>query len=540
MSEYDYIIVGAGSAGCVIANRLTESPDVKVLLLEAGNSDRTELLRRPGMIAVVHTVPELKAKFDWGFKTAPQPHLLDRKMPYMRGKVLGGCSAVNGMLYVRGNRANYDSWAAEGNKGWSYEDVLPYFKKSEDHVDGESEFHGAGGPMKVMRHAFDRVSPVSQAFLEAVTDATGAPVIDDFNGPSQEGASLWQMSAWKGIRHSTSEAFVHPYVGTRKNFTVETGVHVKRVLIEKGEAKGVVVVQNGKERTIYASREIILSAGALMSPQLLMLSGIGPADHLRHFGLPVVADLPVGKNLHDHLFAAITLRAKGAGHKGNAFHYLSGLMKEYVFGDSWCGKTLFEAGAFLKMGESSPVPDVQFHSLPWAYADPNMDAPGRPNVYPGEAFTILSTLIYPKSRGEVTLASADPFALPIVDPHFLEHPDDVKTLVKGYRMARDVFRSSKMSGHLQDELFPGSHRATDAELEYEVRMRACTVYHPVGTCRMGVDEQAVVDPSLRVRGVKNLRVADASIMPTITGGNTNAPCIMIGEKAAALIQQPAS
>lgn len=535
MSEYDYIIVGAGSAGCVIANRLTESPDVKVLLLEAGNTDRTEILRRPGMIAIVHTVPEVKAKFDWGFKTAPQKHLLNRKMPYTRGKVLGGCSAVNGMLYVRGNRANYDSWAAEGNTGWGYDDVLPYYKKSEDHQDGETAFHGASGPMKVMRHDYERISPVSQAFLEAVTDATGAPVIDDFNGASQEGASLWQMSAWKGIRHSTSEAFVHPYAA-RKNFTVELGVHVKRLVIENGRAKGVVVVQNGKERTIYASREIILSAGALNTPHILMLSGIGPADHLKHFGLPVLADLPVGKNLHDHLFSAITVRAKGSGHKGNPVHYFTGLMKEYVFGDSWFGKTLFEAGAFLKTSPSEPVPDLQFHSLPWAYADPNMDAAGRPNVYPGEAFTVLSTLIYPKSRGEVTLASADPFTLPIVDPHFLEHPDDIKTLVKGYRIARDVFRSSKMSHHLQDELFPGSHRATDEELEYEVRLRACTVYHPVGTCRMGVDENAVVDPFLRVRGIEGLRVADASIMPTITGGNTNAPCIMIGEKAAALIQ----
>ena len=540
MTEYDYIVIGAGSAGAIVASRLAEDPDVSVLLLEAGGTDRTTLVRKPGMISLVQQVKQLKKKFDWGFTTVPQRHLDGRRIPYTRGKVLGGSSSVNGMLYVRGNEANYNAWAARGCDGWSFEDILPFYRKLENHEDGETAYHGAGGPIQVTRHPADQVSPVSNAFVRAASAVCGIPVGDDFNAENQHCASIYQMSASKGVRSGTAEAYVHPSLD-RPNFTLEVRALVRRVVIENGRATGVEYEQPAGVTVAHAKREVIVSGGAIGSPQILMLSGIGPAEHLREHGVEVKLDLPgVGKNLHDHLFFPITYRAPTSLHRGAAPHFFAGMLKEYLFGNGWFGRTVFEGGAFIKSRDDAPIPDIQIHTLPWGYPTPNQDGPERPDIDTGHCLTVMPTLIYPKSRGELLLTSNRPDQTPHIDPHFLEEPEDLQLLLTAIRKCREICAHAEMAEHLSEELTPGAARASDAELTEEIRLRAMTVYHPVGSCKMGVDEMAVVGPTLKVRGIEGLRVADASIMPQVTGGNTNAPSMMIGERAAALVQQDAS
>ncbi len=537
MAEVDYVVIGAGSAGAIVASRLAEDPGVTVLLLEAGGSDRTTLVRKPGMISLVQQVKPLKRRFDWGFATVPQAHMNQRRIPYTRGKVVGGSSAINGMLYLRGNQANYDGWAAAGCTGWSFEDVLPFFKKLEDHEDGATDYHGAGGPIRVSRHPADQISPVSNAFLQAASEVCGIPIADDFNGENQHCASHYQMSCRNGVRSSTAEGYIQPSLG-RPNFEVRMHALVHRVSIENGRAVGVEYELPSGNEVVRANREVIVSAGAVGSPQVLMLSGIGPADHLREHGIEVQLDLPgVGKNLHDHLFVPLTFRSPTSLHRGTAAHFFGGMMKEYLAGNGWFGRTVFEAGAFIKSREDVPIPDLQIHTLPWGYPTPNQDGPKRPDIDKGHCLTVMPTLIYPKSRGEIRLASSAPGAAPRIDPRFLEDPDDLQVLIVGIRKCRDICAHPTMKDHLREELTPGAERTSNAELIEEIRLRASTVYHPVGSCKMGVDALAVVDPSLRVRGIEGLRVADASIMPTVTGGNTNAPSMMIGERAAALIQR---
>jgi choline dehydrogenase len=532
MTEYDYVIVGAGSAGCIVASRLAEIPGAKVLLLEAGGTDQTRLCTMPGMVSVIHTVPQVKKRFDWGYYTVPQEHALGRRIPTVRGKVLGGSSSINGMLFVRGNRANYDAWAKEGCPGWSYADVLPAFRRLEDWEGGASDFRGVGGPVSVMKQK--DLTPVGEGFIQAVAESCGVPVLDDYNAASQEGTFVFQMSAKQGLRFSASHAFLHQR--QRQNLTVRTQATVARVVFEGARAAGVELIGASGRELIRARREVVLSAGVIGSPQILMLSGVGPADHLRSLGIPVIANVPVGDNLHDHLYVPLTYLAPSAVHRGTAFHFFGGMLAEALRKNTWFGRTVFEGGAFLRSKHASNgVPDFQIHALPWAYPSPNQDQPVRPVVDPRAAITVMPTLIYPKSRGRVRLASADPTAAPLIDPAYLSEPADARFLIDGIRLVREIMQSRLLSKMVTAELHPGAAAPDDAGIARELPNRIHTVYHPVGTCRMGSDERAVVDPMLRVRGVEGLRVADAAIMPTITGGNTNAPAMMIGERCAELM-----
>jgi choline dehydrogenase-like flavoprotein len=537
-TEFDYIVVGAGSAGGVVAGRLSEDPRCKVLLLEAGGSDRTKLCTVPGMVSVIHTTPQVKKKFDWGYYTEPQSNGGGRRIPYVRGRVLGGSSAINGMVYVRGNKQNYDDWAAEGCTGWGWNDALRCFKRLEDWKDGENEFRGAGGPVRVT--AADDMTPATRAFIEATADTCGVPVLEDYNGASQEGIGACQMNARDGLRFSSSEAYVHPATD-RANFHLRTGAIVARVVFEKGRAVGVEVLEKGQRKVLRARQEVVLSAGVIGSAQILMLSGIGPAAELKALGITPIADLPVGKNLHDHLFVPLTYLAPQAIHRGTAWHFFGGMIAEAFHGNTWFARTVFEGMGFVSSSQArAGVPDIQLHCLPWSYPSPNQDKPVRPTVDKRPALTVMPTLIYPKSRGEVTLTSTDPTAAPKIDPHFLEDGDDRRLLMEGVKLVREIMANRRLGDIVSGELHPGPEFASESAMAAELPNRIHTVYHPVGTCRMGSerDERAVVDPMLRVRGVSGLRVADASIMPTVTGGNTNAPSMMIGERCVELLRAP--
>lgn len=531
MDSADYVVVGAGSAGCAVAARLAEQ-GASVVLVEAGGPDKSRLVTMPGMISLVHSIPQLKKRLDWGYYSVPQKFARDRRIPQVRGKVLGGSSSINGMIFVRGNRANYDEWAAEGCEGWSFDEVLPSFRRLEDWEDGASDLRGAGGPIKVTRQK--HLTPATLAFMEALADTAGVPKVDDYNGADQEGVSVFQQSASGGLRFSSARGYLNG--GSQQNLRVQTGVTVSRITFSGSRATGVEVVGTSGRRTITATREVVLSAGVFGSPHILMLSGIGPAGHLRDVGVEVRADLPVGQNLHDHVFVPMTFVVKNSSHRGTARHFFHGIATEVTRGDTWFGSTVFGAVGFVRSSLARDVPDLQIHELPWSYPIPNQDRPVRHKVDTRPALTVMPTLIYPKSRGDVRLASADPSVAPLIDPAYLADPADTDVLIEGMTMIREVFASKGLTGELVGELsFPSSEFPDETALRRELPIRAHSVYHPVGTCRMGADERAVVDPQLRVLGVEGLRVADASIMPTVTGGNTNAPALMIGEHAASLI-----
>ena len=529
-NEADYVVIGSGSSGSAVASRLAQAGQ-RVIVLEAGRSDEQFLVRKPGMIGPMHSVPEIKKKVDWGYYTTPQEHALGRRIPQTRGKVVGGSSSVNGMVYVRGNRANFDGWVAEGCVGWDADTVNATYKRMEDWVEGENDFRGAGGPIKVTRHSVP-VEP-SHQFVQATADTLGVKVLHDYNAESQEGASMMQQNAAHGLRYSASRGYLHDQ--TLPTLELQTQAHVTRVVIEDGRATGVEVVDaDGARRTVRAGKEVIVSAGVFGSPQILMLSGIGHPDHLRQHGIDTVADLPVGDNMHDHLFVPLTFHVPTAKHRGNPFHFARGLARELTVGNSFLANSVFEAVAFVRTSRATDVPDLQIHLLPWSYPAPNQDAPVRHKVDPRACVTLLSTLIYPKSRGTLRLASADPQAAPLIDFQYLAEQDDVEVLAEGSEMIREIMASPAFGDAVKGEIHMGAG-FTGRALREEVRNRATTVYHGVGTCRMGVDERAVVTPDLKVRGVDGLRVVDASIMPSITGGNTNAPSIMIGDRAAELM-----
>ncbi|MFI7589798.1 GMC family oxidoreductase [Spongisporangium articulatum] len=529
MLRAEYVVVGAGSSGAVLARRLADR-GASVILLEAGGGDRSPVIRKAGMVGMMHAVPQIKKRFDWGYYSTPQASAQQRRIPQVRGKVLGGSSAINGMLFVRGNRQNFDDWAAEGCTGWSYDDVLASYKRLEAFEDGPSEFRGGDGPVKVTR--VHGRTEASEGFLESLARTADAKVLDDYNAAEQEGVSVFQQSVSGGLRYSSAVACLGPDAPERLH--VVTGATVTRVVIENGRATGVEVVRGRRREVIAADREVVLSAGVFGSAQILMLSGVGPAAHLAEHGIEVVADLPVGDNLHDHMFVPMTFTTRAGRHKGTAPYFARGMVEEALRGNTFLSRTVFEVVGFLRSSLATRIPDLQIHALPWAYPSPNQDAPVRHHVDKRPALTVMSTLIYPKSRGTVRLASPDPLAAPLVDPGYLREPDDTTVLLDGMELLREAIGSGGVAPDIA-ELHPGKGFATRADLAREVPLRATTVYHPVGTCRMGVDERAVVDPQLRVLGVEGLRVADASIMPTITGGNTNAPALMIGEHAAALI-----
>jgi choline dehydrogenase-like flavoprotein len=526
----DYVVVGAGSAGCVLARRLADS-GASVTLIEAGGPDTTRLVRKPGMIAVFHNIPQLKKRLDWGYYSVPQAHANNRRIPQTRGRVLGGSGSINGMLFVRGNRQNFDDWAAQGCVGWAYDDVLPSYRRMENWEDGANQFRGASGPIEVTR-AKD-LTPAGVAFIDALAETAGVKKNDDYNGETQEGAAIFQQSAARGLRYSSSVGYLDRH--GLPNLRLVLGALVSRVVIENGRAVGVEIHTGSGRQVVRAEREVILSAGAFGSPQLLMLSGVGPAEHLRSVGIDVVADLPVGDNLHDHMFVPMTYLTKAALHRGTAAHFGAGVIREAIKGDTWLARSVFEGVGFIRSPRAEKVPDIQLHSLPWSYPFPNQDAPIRHKVDKRSAITIMATLIYPKSRGTVRLASADPTAAPLIDPAYLAEPADRELLLDAMELTREVMANPAIAGSITGELSPGPGYPDRASLAAELPNRATTVYHPVGSCRMGVDEQAVVDPRLRVRGIDALRVADASIMPSITGGNTNAPSMMIGEHCATMV-----
>ncbi|HMN21327.1 MAG TPA: choline dehydrogenase [Ottowia sp.] len=523
----DYVIVGAGSAGCVLAARLTEDPQVRVTLLEAGPPDSSVLIHCPAGLALL-------AKFgreNWGFQTVPQPGLAGRRGYQPRGKVLGGSSSVNAMIYMRGVPGDYNAWAAEGNVGWGWDEVLPFFKRAENNERGADAWHGAGGPLNVMDLCDP--NPFAQAFVEAGVQA-GHVHNRDFNGAEQEGVGLYQVTHKGGERCSAAKAYLTPNL-SRPNLRVLTGVHVTRVLLEHGRAVGVAYLEGGAERTLRAEREVILSAGAFQSPQLLMLSGIGPAGHLREHGIAVQHELPgVGLHLHDHPDVVQVWNVPGA-------HELFGLSPTGAWrtvGDirRWrearrgpMTSNFAEAGGFLKSDPAESLPDLQLHFVVGKLVDH-----GRATVF-GHGFSCHVCVLRPRSRGSVRLASSDPLAAPLIDPAFLQEPDDLRRLVRGFRLMRDLLQQPALARRGGREQSAGAR--SDAEIETFIRQHADTIYHPVGSCRMGSGPLDVVDARLRVRGVEGLRVVDASVMPRVVGGNTNAPVIMIAERVAHWIRK---
>ena len=527
----DYLIVGGGSAGCVLAARLSEDPQVQVVLLEAGPPDTSVLIHCPAGLAVLAK----NGHGNWGFQTVPQPGLNGRRGYQPRGKVLGGSSSVNAMIYTRGHPSDYDAWAAEGNAGWSWDEVLPYFRKAEHNERGADAFHGADGPLNVMDlRSPHRFGPV---FVEAARQA-GYPENRDFNGPQQEGVGLYQVTHRNGERFSAAKAYLAPH-RDRPNLHVVTGAHATRVLLDGRRATGVAYREGGQDKVLHARREVLLCGGALLSPQLLMLSGIGPAEHLRAHGIPVLHHLPgVGRNLHDHVDV---VQVVDAPHLTELFglslpgivHTVKGILEWRRQRSGLLTTNFAEAGGFIRSAPEEPVPDLQLHFVIGKLVDH-----GRKTVF-GHGYSCHVCVLRPKSRGTLTLASADPLAAPLIDPNFLGDPDDLRRLVRGFKAMRHILEQPALAGYAGRELEASAGARTDAAIESFIRNHADTIYHPVGTCRMGSGPMDVVDAQLRVRGIEGLRVVDASVMPSIVGGNTNAPVIMIGEKAADLVKQAA-
>ena len=524
MTSWDYVIVGAGSSGCVLAARLSEDPAVRVLLLEAGGPDDAKEVAVPAAFSKL-----FGTKDDWNYWTEAEDATDSRPRYWPRGKMLGGSSSINAMIYIRGNRADFDGWRDGGCPGWGFDDVLPYFTRSEDNQRGADAFHGTGGPLTVA----DQRSPSSLTLdYLAAAQKTGLVANDDFNGAIQEGVGLYQVTQKDGRRASTAAAFLRPAMG-RPNLTVKTLAQATRVLIEDGRATGVEAQVDGQRAVFTADREVLLCGGAINTPQLLLLSGVGPADELRALGIDVVADSPkVGRNLQDHLSTGISFTA------GRPVSYFKTDKKLSTIA-SWLlrhrgpfSSPIAEAGGFVQSAHATGAPDLQLLFGPAMFVEHGLVDP------PGHGFSLGGYLLQPRSTGRITLKTADPLAAPAISPNYLADPEDLKVLVWGLRQSLDIAAQSPLAKHSSGRYLPevAQDMADDALAEAYVRARSETMYHPTSTAAMGPADDDVCDPELRVRGVAGLRVVDASAFPAVTRGNTNAPAIMLAERAADLVR----
>jgi choline dehydrogenase-like flavoprotein len=525
---FDYVVVGGGSAGCVLAARLSEDRGVNVCLIEAGGTGKSAWVDIPGAIVLA----QRSADLNWGFKSAPQRQLNNRRIGFPRGRGLGGSGLINGMVYFRGHPSDYDDWASAGATGWSYREVLPYFRRSEDNLDfGSSEFHGGGGAMQVRQ--VTHPNPLNFAFFDAL-GSLGVPARADLNGGDTEGMGLRQLAIRGGRRETSASAFLRPAL-QRPNLTVLTRTHVTRIILEGRRAVGVEARAPEGQIVVQARREVVLAAGTLQSPQLLMLSGIGDGEHLREFGIEVRHHLPsVGRNLHDHLASPVHVAMTHPTSYGISLRAmprnLVNIAEYALHRRGPLANNIFESAAFVKTLPGLERPDVQLVFQPAKRPPPSFPFPL------GHGAAISPVGLYPRSRGRLSLASADPFMPPVIDPNLLDVPEDIEPLVRAIRLVRKVFAAPPFVKYGVRETIPGVGAQSDTDLFAYIRGEAYTVHHPVSTCRMGSDAMAVVDPQLRVAGIEGLRVADASVFPAIIGGNTNAVVVMVAEKAADLLR----
>ncbi|MBL0375176.1 GMC family oxidoreductase N-terminal domain-containing protein [Rhizobium sp. KVB221] len=524
--SYDYVIVGGGSAGCVLASRLSENPDIKVLLLEAGGKDSNPFIHMPVGFAKMTTGP-----LTWGLVTAPQKHANNREIPYAQARVIGGGSSINAEVFTRGTPSDYDRWANdEGCDGWSFKDIQPYFLRSEGNETLSGPYHGTDGPLGVTSLV---PQPLTQAFVRSCQEV-GMPYNPDFNGPVQEGTSAYQTTIRNARRCSAAVAYLRP-VMKRKNLTVKTGCQTSKIRFAGNRATGVDYVSNSQFHSANAEREVIVTSGAIGSPKLMMLSGIGPAEHLKAMGIPVVQDMAgVGQNLSDHFGIDIVyeLKANTSLNKYNKPHWMAWAGLQYMlFGTGPVTSNVVEGGAFWYGDRSHSEPDLQFHFL----AAAGVEA-GVPAIPSGSGCTLNSYTVRPKSRGSVMLRSSKPEDRPVVDPNFIAEPDDLRISVEGIKLSREILNQPSMQKYIRSEHFPGKEVRTQADFEDYARQFGRTSYHPVGTCKMGTDAMAVVDPQLRVIGLDGIRICDSSVMPSLIGSNTNAATIMIAEKASDMIR----